>query len=287
MVKTVSVLMCVRNVEKYVGNCVRSILDQTFTDFEIVIIDDLSNDKTKEIIESFNDNRIRYCRNDKWLGIAKSRNHGLKYAKGDYVFFTDGDCIVSKDWIEQGFKSLKERGCAGVEGKSYYVSEEYKPTFSDHTYESGRGKFMTDNIAYKRSIVESVGGFDERYSYHDDRDLGLRILSKGKIEFNPKMIVYVQKETVSPKGLIKHSPILKDRVYLFKRFHDKEIVSWRIVEPWSLAKILCPPLIFTSLLTNNFKTLDDYKLLPFTYINTILERLRLWRECAKERAFLI
>lgn len=279
--------MCVRNVEKYIGNCIRSILDQTFTDFEIVVIDDLSNDHTKEIIENFKDKRIRYCRNEKWLGIAKNRNRSLKYARGDYVFFTDGDCIVSQDWIEQGMSFLKNPDCAGVEGKSYYVSKQYKPTLSDHTYESGRGKFMTNNIAYKRSIVESIGGFDERYSYHDDRDLGLRILRMGKIGFNPKMIVYVQKETVTPKGLIKHAPILKDRVYLFKRFHDKEIVSWRIVDPWSLAKILCPPLVFTGLFFNKFETLDDYKLLPFTYANAILERLRLWRECAKERVFLI
>jgi glycosyltransferase involved in cell wall biosynthesis len=284
----VSVLMCVRNVEKYIGNCIKTILDQTFTDFEIIVIDEYdSNEKTKEIIENFEDVRIRYFRNEKWLGIPKSRNLGLKYARGDYVFFTDGDCVVSKDWIEQGLALLKNFDCVGVEGKSYYVSKGYTPTFSDHTYESGCGKFMTNNIAYKKSIVENIGGFDERYSYHEDRDLGLRLLRKGKIEFNPKMIVYVQKETVNPRGLIRHSPILKNRVYLFKKFHDKECLSWRIADPWSLIKILCPPLVFTSLFSNKFKTLDDYKLLPFTYVKAILERLQLWRECAKQRVFLI
>jgi glycosyltransferase involved in cell wall biosynthesis len=283
-----SVLLCVRNVETYIGNCISSILDQTFADFEIVVIDEYdSNDKTKRIIENFKDERIRYCRNEKWLGIPKSRNLGVKYARADYVFFTDGDCIVSQDWIEQGLKFLKNFDCVGVEGKSYYVSEGYKPTFSDHTYESGRGKFMTNNIAYRKSIVENVGGFDERYSYHEDRDLALRIQMRGKIKFNQKMVVYVQKETVTPKGLIKHAPILKNRVYLFQKFQDKEFMSWRIVDPWSLAKILCPPIVFTSLFSNKFETLDDYKLLPFTYVKAILERLHLWRECAKQRVFLI
>jgi hypothetical protein len=55
----------------------------------------------------------------------------------------------------------------------------------------------------------------------------------------------------------------------------------------SLAKILCPALVFTSLFSNKLKTLDDYKLLPFTYAKAVLERLQLWRECAKEKVFLI
>ena len=191
--------MCVRNVEKHIGNCIKSILEQTFTDFEIILIDDLSNDRTKNIIEMFNDKRIRYFRNKKWLGISKNRNLGIKYAKGEYIFFTDGDCVVSKNWIEQGLKFLKNQDCAGVEGKIYYVSRYYKPSFSDHAHENKPGEFMTGNIAYKRNVVEKVGGVDERYSYHEDKDLGLRVLRVGKIKFNPNMIVFVQKQVLTPR----------------------------------------------------------------------------------------
>jgi glycosyltransferase involved in cell wall biosynthesis len=283
----VSILISVRNGEKYISCCLKSILDQCYANFEIIVIDDASDDKTKELIKNFKDKRIRYFRNEKWLGISKSRNRSLKYAKGLYIFFTDSDCVVSKDWIKQGLEFLKGSDCAGVEGQCYYVSKEYKPTFSDHSYPMGRGKFMTGNVAYKKSIVESVGGFDERYNYFEDRDLGLRILRIGRIEFNPNMIVYIQKEIVTPKGLIKHAPGIKNRVYLFKRFHDRELMVWRIVDLRNLAKILCPPLVFTSLFFRKLKTLDDYRLLPFTYARAISERLQLWRECAKERVFLI
>ena len=279
--------MCVRNVEKQISKCIESILNQTFTDFEIVLIDDNSFDKTKYIINNFKDKRLRYFKNREWRGISKSRNLSVKYAEGEYVFFTDGDCVVSPDWLEQGLKFLKNSDCAGVEGKSYYITENYKPTFSDHTYSMGRGKFMTGNIAYKRRIVESVGGFDERYSYFEDRDLGFRIRRKWKIGFNPNMNVFIQKENITFKRLLRHGHIIKNRVYLFKRFHDKELISWRIVDIRSLIKILCPPSVFASLFINKFETLDEYNLIPFTYANAILERLRLWRECAKERVFLI
>jgi GT2 family glycosyltransferase len=146
---------------------------------------------------------------------------------------------------------------------------------------------MTGNVAYKRSVIESVGGFDERYDYLEDRDLALRILKRGKIGFNPNMIVYVQRQTDTPKDVIHSACYIKNRVYLFKRFGERELMFWRIVNPWNLAKALFPPLTFVSLFFHRFKTSDDYKLLPFKYVQAILERLQLWKTCAIERVFLI
>ena len=285
---SVSVLICVKNAEKYIGYCIDSLLNQTYTEFEIVVIEEFdSTDKTQNIIEAFKDKRIQYFRNDKRLGISKSRNRSVRCAKGTYLFFTDGDCVVSRDWIEEGLKLLKQTDCAGVEGKSYNVSKEYKPTFSDHIYKMNRYEFMTNNIAYKRRFVERVGGFDERYSFHEDRDLALRIQKYGEIKFNPNMNVFVQQETLTPKELIKRSNALKNKVFLFKRFGERDFMMWRIVEPLSLAKILFPPLIFSSLIFKKFKNANDFKLIPFMYIYVICQRLHLWKECARERVFMI
>jgi GT2 family glycosyltransferase len=283
-----SVVICIRNVEKYIGKCVSSLLDQTFKGFEIVIVDDGCSDKTRRLVQEFKDKRIRYYENKESVGIAKSRNRGLQLSRGEYIFFTDGDCVVSKDWLEQGLRYLENGNCVGVEGKIYYVSKEYKPTFSDHVCKNEYGGlFMTGNMAYKRSIIENVGGFDERYDYHEDRDLALRILKHGKITFNPNMIVYVQQQTLTSKDIIRSAGHIENRVYLFKRFKERKLIFWRIVKPLNLAKALFPPLIFVSLFFNRFETLDDYKLLPFTYVHAVLERLQLWKTCAKERVFLI
>ena len=146
---------------------------------------------------------------------------------------------------------------------------------------------MTGNMVYRRSAIQSVGGFDERYNYLEDRDLALRVLKRGKITFNQNMIVYVQQETLTPKELVQRANHIKNRVYLFKRFGETKVMFWRIVDPWSLAKMFFPPLIFVSLFFNRFKTMNDYKLLPFKYVQIILERLELWKTCAKERIFLI
>jgi glycosyltransferase involved in cell wall biosynthesis len=284
----VSILITVRNVEQYIAHCLTSLLDQTFNDFEIIVVDDASNDNTKEIIKKFCDNRIRYFRNKNWLGLSQSRNKCLKQANGDYVFFTDGDCAVSKNWIEEGLKYLKTANFIGIEGKTYYVSKEYKPTRSDDVVENKTGGlFMTCNIAYKKTVLESIGGFDERFTFHEDRDLALRALRQGKIRFNPQMIVYHQKKTLKPKQFVQKGKILRNRVLLYKKLGDKLNFIWRIVNPKDLMAIIFPPLIFTSLFQNVYKTKEDFALFSFIYVKLVYERLTLWDMCARERVFLI
>lgn len=285
---SVSVVMCARNEERYIGSCIESILNQSFKDFEIVVVDDASTDKTRDLIRRVDDPRIRYFRNEEWFGIVKSRNRGLIHAAGKYIFFTDADCVVAKNWIEEGLKNLEDANCVGVEGKIFYVSEHYTPTFSDHAMENRNGgNFMTGNVAYKEKIVKLVGGFDERISYLSDRDFALRIMKQGKMCFNKDMIAYHPKVTVTPQKLIKSVAIIENRVYLFKRFGDKKEISWRVVNPFNLAKILFPPLILVSLFFSKFETEDDFKLLPYTYVYAVLERLHIWKTCARERVFLI
>jgi glycosyltransferase involved in cell wall biosynthesis len=286
---SVTVVICVRNGENYLDKCIESLLNQTYTDFTLVVIDDASSDNTEKLIEKFGDKRIKNFKNESHLGIAKSRNRGIASSHGEYIFFTDDDCIVSKNWIEQGLKYLKDPNYVGVEGKIVYVSEDYEPSFSDHVCENYYGgQFTTGNMAYKRRVIESVRGFDERYSYYEDRSLGLRVLKHGKIRFNPNMIVYVQQEMLTPKKLIERASHVKGKVLLFKEFREKNGL-WRIVYPLNLAKALFPPLVFATLLFSfsKFRKLDDFKLLPFVYVYVIYERLQLWKECAKQRVFLI
>jgi len=289
MEPSVSIVMTVRNVEKYIANCIMSILDQTFNDFEIVIIDEIGNDNTKNIIEKFDDKRIKYFKNTKWLGLSKSRNRGLEYANGDYIFFTDGDCIVSKNWIEEGLKYLKDPNCVGVEGKIYYVNDDYEPSFSDHVTENRNGgHFMTANLAYKKSIIERVGGFDERYTYLEDRDLALRAMKFGRIDFNPEMIVYHTKDTLRPMQFVQAGKRIRNWVLLYKKFGEKTPRSlWRIARPLNLMAIIFPPLIFASFFRNRYKSREDFVLFPFIYLKLIHERLNLWDMCIKERVFLI
>ncbi len=90
---TISVLMPVYNCALYLVEAVESILNQTFTDFELIILDDCSTDNSADIAKSFTDKRIIYHRNDTNLGLANNLNVGLRMAKGKYIARMDGDDI--------------------------------------------------------------------------------------------------------------------------------------------------------------------------------------------------
>ena len=240
------------------------------------------------MIQKLADSRIRYFKNELHLGIAGSRNRGIQLCHGKYVFFTDGDYILSREWIEEGLKSLNSQSIAGVEGKTYYVSENYEPTFSDHVCESRLpGNFMTGNVAYKFDVIKSIGGFDQRYSYFEDGDIAFRILRRNKIAFNQHMVAFAQQQTLTYKDLLRTKGIVSNRVYLFKRFGEKVFTFWRIVKPLNLVKMIFPPVVFSSLLSSKFKSSADFALLPFMYVHAVLERLELWKTCAEERVFLV
>ena len=88
-----SVIMPVYNGEKYLKEAIDSILNQTFSDFEFIIVNDCSSDNTEDIIKSYKDNRIVYLKNEENSGVATTLNRGLDIAKGEYIARMDADDI--------------------------------------------------------------------------------------------------------------------------------------------------------------------------------------------------
>jgi glycosyltransferase involved in cell wall biosynthesis len=285
---SVSVLVTVRNCERYIRACLLSILNQVFTDFEIIVVDDISDDKTQEIISQFTDPRIKYFKNERLLGLAASRNQCLKYASGDYVFFTDADCTVSKNWIDQGLKYLRAKNCIGVEGRTVYVSEQYMPTRSDDVVENNSGgQYPTCNMAYIKKILNNIGGFYDGYTYLEDRDLALRAKKLGKILFNPHMLVFHQKKVLTPIQLVRKARNVRNRVLLYKKLDQKDFFIGRILYPLNLIAILFPPLIIRNLFSAKYKSEADFALFPFFYLSLVYERLNIWDMSVRERVFVL
>jgi glycosyltransferase involved in cell wall biosynthesis len=284
----VSVIVPVKNGEKCVASCIESILNQTFKNFELIMVDDDSSDRTGEIINGFKDERIKCLRNKEWLGIAGSRNAGINQASGKYIFFTDADCTVNKTWIEEGLSSFK-KGYVGVEGQIIYVSENYQQTFGDWVMENRYGgKFMTGNAAYLRDIVVAIGGLNENLTYLSDRALGLEVCKNyGKICFNKNMVAFHPWVQMTPKKIFKTVSSVEDRVFLFKKFGDREALTWRIMGIRQFAMLLCPELLFANFLFHSYKRKEDFGLMPYTFIVAILERIHIWQASAKNRVFII
>lgn len=115
----VSVLMPVYNCENYIRESVYSILDQSFTDFELIIIDDCSNDKTVEIIKSIDDKRIHLITKPHNTGYTESLNYGLSIIKGKYVARMDGDDISTIDRFKLQYEFLESNSDVVLCGTGY------------------------------------------------------------------------------------------------------------------------------------------------------------------------
>lgn len=103
----ISVVMPAYNAEKYVSEAITSIISQTFTDFEFIIINDSSADSTKQIIESFSDPRIKLINNERNQGVAQSLNIGISAAKGKYIARMDADDISLPERLQTQFNFME------------------------------------------------------------------------------------------------------------------------------------------------------------------------------------
>lgn len=100
-IPTVSVVIPTYNRAHLVGRAIQSVLNQTYQDFEIIVVDDGSTDNTEEVVKSFNDPRIRYIRHDQNRGGSAARNTGIKMARGEYIAFQDSD----DEWLPEKLES--------------------------------------------------------------------------------------------------------------------------------------------------------------------------------------
>ncbi|QSP93979.1 glycosyltransferase family 2 protein [Marinobacter salinisoli] len=125
----VSVIMPVYNVADFVGQAITSVLEQTFTDFELIIVDDCSPDHSIEICRSFSDPRINIIQHTVNRGLAGARNSGIREAQGDYLAFLDSDDFWRADKLELHVRHLENQPRVGVSfSRSAFVSADGQPT---------------------------------------------------------------------------------------------------------------------------------------------------------------
>lgn len=142
---TVSVVMPAYNAEKYIREAIDSILNQTYTDFEFIIINDGSTDRTKEIIQSYNDSRIVYLENKENSGIVVTLNKGLDCATGEYIARMDSDDISEKERFEKQVAFMDKNKDIGLLGTGICI-------FGEEIQKQNR-VFTTDSKQLKAELI--------------------------------------------------------------------------------------------------------------------------------------
>ena len=190
----VSVIVPVYNTEKYLKNCIDSLLKQNFEDYEIIVINDLSPGNAEEIIKSYNDKKIVYIKNKTNKGIGYNRNLGIKKAKGEYVCFIDSDDYVKEDFISKMYNYSKENNLdlcvcdyVNVDEEGNKLKEFNLSNFGITNYEENNKILCEINLApwnklYKKDmLVKNKIEFSETLKYEDLSFVALSIKNSKKI----------------------------------------------------------------------------------------------------------
>lgn len=239
MTGKVSILVAVYNTEKYLRECLESLVNQTYRDLQIICINDASTDGSLAILKEYasRDNRILVIENKENLGQAKTRNHGIRYADGDFVAMVDSDDYLAPDAIEKAMKVFDESDSTDTVLLRLVLIFEKNGTkvpFQNRVEE----KPLTGMEALEASLDWGIHGlyitrmriqkevlYDECVRYSgDDNTSRLHFLVSREVRFSEGEYIYRQhEESISYKISIRRFDVMAANHIMKKHLEERKV----------------------------------------------------------------
>lgn len=146
----ISIIVPVYNAEKFLESTIKTVLDQTYQEWELIFIDDCSKDNSVDVIKKYQkkDNRIALIQNKENSGAAITRNNGIKKAKGKYLCFLDADDLWEKEKLEKQINFMREKDCAFSFTGYEFANENGEP--------NGKKVYVPNKISYKQALKNTT-----------------------------------------------------------------------------------------------------------------------------------
>ncbi|WP_438964249.1 glycosyltransferase family 2 protein [Winogradskyella sp.] len=230
-----SVIIPLYNKEDYINECLESALNQRFNDYEIVIVNDGSTDKSVQIVEGFNSDKITLFHQDN-QGASKARNKAATLSKGQYLAFLDADDIWKPNHLECLNESIRTFPKSGIYANNYFIKHSNaftapaklniqintnKPIILEDFFEASLKETVvwTSATVIEKNKFMSYGMFNTAYPTGEDLDLWIRIALKEPIVFHPKQTMIYNKSIKNSLGKIEDNDA---RFILFESFKKYE-----------------------------------------------------------------
>lgn len=200
-----SVIIPLYNKEKFVENAVNSVLQQSFADFEIIIVEDCSTDKSREVVSKIQSNKIKILHHDKNKGLSASRNTGIKNATANYITFLDADDVWKPNYLEKINTLIQQFPEAKLYATNY---EELYPNnlillpknnssniekdtiiFDFFQISLAQPLYCSCSLCVDKSVFEKVGLYDEKITFGEDIDFNIRANSSYKLAYSKEALV--------------------------------------------------------------------------------------------------
>lgn len=183
----VSVILPTRNRGWILKHCLKHLLDQSFNDYDIIVIDDASDDNTSDLISKLQsasggaDSKLKYIKSGQRIGCWAARNVGIRAATGEIILFVDSDVLVDKNFIKEHFEFHQKSDNIAVQGVVRHVSRPEK--FGTKTLRIDGICFtglVIQNCSIRKNLLMKIGLFDEyKFMGYMDVELGMRLKKAG------------------------------------------------------------------------------------------------------------
>jgi glycosyltransferase involved in cell wall biosynthesis len=242
-----TVSMPAYNTEKYIREAIQSVLQQEGIDFELIAVDDGSQDSTSEVVQSFKDPRIRLVINKKNMGIAYCHNLVIEQSRSPFIAHVDSDDLVLTNAFKKMVNELKNNSNIGQAHCYYFIVDEDGRTTKDAFL--GRRKYLLENRkpdmdykrelifqgrvmsglrTYRKEIFDTVGKFDENIKWGEDYEMALRIMDKFEIKLVPEFLYCARKHesNTTPASDSKKLAWWRKRLFIIRKLSKSNKAQW-------------------------------------------------------------
>lgn len=235
MDSNISVVIPLYNKQGAIMRTIQSVLNQTISPREIIIVDDGSTDNSAGVVQSINDSRIHLIRKNNG-GVSSARNVGIKAAKGQYVALLDGDDLWEPIFLDEQIKLISDFPSAAlwgvntafiIKGKCYKweqgMGEGFRDYVKDYFGTAHNDLYCSSSVVIRKEVFDHVGYFDERISSTEDLDMWYRIILHYPVVFYDKVLVYYNQDAENRVAYDTNVrfPLTKDIKYYFNKYNDE------------------------------------------------------------------
>jgi glycosyltransferase involved in cell wall biosynthesis len=232
--KHISVVIPLYNKAMSIEKTIKAVLSQTFTDFEIIVVNDGSTDNSLEVVNSIKDERIRIITKANG-GVSSARNKGINESNAGYIAFLDADDYWAPDYLEEMYKLIQDFPEASLYGCAYDLVENGISKSEDfHLPPLYRGivdnyflkamehlLYCSSAVIVKKKCIQKIGSFDERINMGEDLDMWFRMNLKYKGAFYNKTLAYYNIDGPNRAMKRKHD-YKKSIMYYFDKYKTDE-----------------------------------------------------------------
>ncbi|MCC6448088.1 MAG: glycosyltransferase [Chitinophagaceae bacterium] len=248
MQKLISIIIPAYNAGQFISETIKSVINQSYANWELIVIDDGSQDNTSDIVQenSKKDSRIRIVKQTN-SGVSSARNKGLENSTGDHVCFLDADDLLEAENLKTKLQALEKNGWDAVYSACELIDRDGRPlnrelggqlnpTLNDILELKGNYITAPSGFLYKRAIFKVTGGYDPELSNNADQELFTRILYNNfKIGYIPSILWKYRIHSSNMSGNIQL--LEKDSIYMFNKLKQQNVFKTKKYEKKCYAKL--------------------------------------------------